>query len=546
MKFKIALNTFAIALLSMSFCYLKAQKENENFKLKFAQAWMLFNDENYRGALKIYRGLYPSNPNHAMLNYRMGQCYSELKQMDSALIYLQKAVNLDSTIKYDAFLLLGQAYHFKGDIDKALEYYYNYKRKLSPRQAERDYVNVLIQQCLTAKELMKNPVNVKVENLGPSINSKYTDACPSITADGKTLIFTSRKPENVGGLYDYEAECYYDDIYLSKWNEEKNDWEPAVNIGKPINTEFHDANTSISPDGNTIYIYKNISGVTQSGDIYYSEKTPTGEWSEPKPINNKFINTSYFESSACVTADGNTMFFVSEREKDGYGHGDIYMVKKQGNTWGIPVNLGPTINTPYDEIGVYIHPDGKTLFFSSNGHNTMGGHDIFMSYYENGKWAEPINLGYPINTTQEEIHFVLSTDKRTAYISSNRDGSIGDYDIFKVDMTNYFKTNKNIPQNVAQAIVGSTLTIVKGKVSDAADGKPLKASLTFKDISDNQVYVTESNENGEYFITLPSDRRFEVSTKAEGYKPLTLKFKVPKAEELETPSLVKHFLLNKE
>ncbi len=535
-----------IAVLALFPKTIFSQKESENFKLKYAQAWINFNDEDYRGALRIYRDLFKNNQQHAMLNFRMGQCYTELKMMDSALIHLKSAVELDSTIKKEANLLLGQAYQYNGDIDKALDYYYKYKSKLSPKQAERDYVNVLIQQCLTAKDLISRPVQAKVENLGPSINSVYTDASPSITADGKTLIYTSRRPDNVGGKFDFNAECYFDDIYISKWDDQKQDWAPSKNIGAPINTDFHDANMSISPDGNTIFIYKNIDGITQSGDIFTSTKGPNGEWSEPKPILNKNINSSYFESSACITSDGNTMFFVSEREKDGYGHGDIYMVKKEGNSWGLPVNLGPTINTPYDEIGVYIHPDGKTLFFSSNGHKTMGGHDIFMSYFENGKWSEPINLGYPINTTREEIHFVLSTDKRTAYISSNREGSIGDYDIFKVDMTNYFKNQKDIPTNVAQAITGSTLTIMKGKVSDAADGKPIKAELTFKDVIDNQTYVTQSNETGEYFITLPSDKRYEVSTKADGYKPFTLKFKVPRNEELDTPSLVKHFLLNKE
>lgn len=546
MNFKNSILLIIIAVLALFPKTIFSQKESENFKLKYAQAWINFNDEDYRGALRIYRDLYKNNQQHAMLNFRMGQCYSELKMIDSALIHLKSAVELDSTIKKEVNFLLGQAYQYNGDIDKALEYYYIYKSKLSPKQAERDYVNVLIQQCLTAKDLISRPVQVKIENLGPSINSIYTDASPSVTADGKTLIYTSRRPDNVGGKFDFNAECYFDDIYISKWDDQKQDWAPSKNIGPPINTDFHDANMSISPDGNTIFIYKNIDGVTQSGDIYTSTKGSNGEWSEPKPILNKYINSSYFESSACITADGNTMFFVSEREKDGYGHGDIYMVKKEGNSWGLPVNLGPSINTPYDEIGVYIHPDGKTLFFSSNGHKTMSGHDIFMSYFENGKWSEPINLGYPINTTREEIHFVLSTDKRTAYISSNREGSIGDYDIFKVDMTNYFKNQKDIPTNVAQAITGSTLTIMKGKVSDAADGKPIKAELTFKDVVDNQTFVTQSNENGEYFITLPSDKRYEVSTKADGYKPFTLKFKVPRNEELDTPSLVKHFLLNKE
>jgi tetratricopeptide (TPR) repeat protein len=546
MKLTKAYTVVLIMVLAFSSNVILAQKESENFKLKYASAWIMFNDENFRGALKIYRDLYKNNANHAMLNYRMGQCYIELKMPDSALVHLQTAIAVDSTIKNEANILLGESYQYNGNVDKALDYYYKYKSKLNPKQAERDYVNVLIQQCLTAKDLISKPVNVKINDLGESINSKYVDASPSITANGKTMIYTSRRPENVGGKYDFDAECYYDDIYISKWDEQKHDWAPSVNIGAPINTEYHDANTSISPDGNTIFIYKNIPNITQSGDIYFSNRTPTGEWSEPKPILNKNINSSYFETSACITADGNTMFFVSEREKVGYGHGDIYMVKKEGNSWGIPVNLGPTINTPYDEIGVYIHPDGKTLFFSSNGHKTMGGYDIFMSYYDNGKWSEPINLGYPINTTRDEIHFVLSTDKKTAYISSNREGGLGDFDIYKVDMSEYFKSQKDIPSNVSQSITGSTLTIMKGKVSDNDNSKPIKATLTFKDIIDNQTYITESNENGEYFITLPSDKRYEVSTKADGYKPFTLKFKVPRNDELETPVLTKHFLLNKE
>ncbi|MCX7953830.1 MAG: carboxypeptidase regulatory-like domain-containing protein [Bacteroidales bacterium] len=521
-----------------------AQKETEGFALKYSQAWLMFNNENFKGALRLLKEIYPGNENHAMLNYRIGFCYVELKTPDSALQYLQRAIELDTSIRKDAYLLLGQAYHYNGDIDKALEYYYKYKSKLSPKQGERDYVNVLIEQAITAKELMKKPVEVKIENAGNIINSKFVDANPSITADGKTLIFTTRRPDNTGGKYDYEADCYYDDIYIAKWDEKNKQWSEIKNIGAPINTDYHDANTSISPDGNVIFIYKNIPGVTGSGDIYYSEKGPTGEWSNPKPLP-KQINSTYFESSACVTSDGSTMFFVSER-KEGLGHGDIYMVKKVGETWGIPENLGPVVNTPYDEIGVYIHPDGKTLFFSSKGHNTMGGYDIFMTYFENGQWSKPINLGYPINTTRDEIHFVLTSDRRNAYISSNREGGYGEFDIYKVDMSKYFNTYKEIPRNIAQSIIGNTIVIMKGKVSDADNGNPLSATLIFKDLTDEQNYQTETNSDGEYFITLTSDRRYEVLVKADGYKPYTLKFKTQKVEGFETPTTLRHFLLNKE
>lgn len=525
-----------------------AQKDNEkeNFTLNMAQAWFRFNEEDYNGALRIYRELFQDYPDNAQLNLRMGQCFVEQNKMDTALSYLNVAIQNDSTIKNEANFLIGKAYQYIGDLDRAIDYFYKYKSKLSPKQNERDFVNVLLQQCLTAKELMGNPVNVKITNLGTSINTKYVDACPSITADGKTLIFTSRRPENTGGKIDLYSEDYYDDIYISTYNEASKEWPLAKNIGAPINTNAHDANMSISPDGNTIFIYKNVENVTKSGDVYYSNRKPTGEWSEPKALEGKYVNSTYFESSACITPDGNTIFFVSEREKEGFGHGDIYMVKKENREWGKPINLGSPINTVYDEIGVYIHPDGKTLFFSSNGHKTMGGYDIFMSLLgEDGKWSEPINLGYPLNSTRDEIHFVLGTDRRTAYISSNRDDSFGKYDIYGVDMSFYFRSNKDIPANIASAISGPPLSILKGKVSDAETNQPLKANIIIKNAADDKTHITESDDNGEYFITLPADVKYEIIVKTKGYKNLDVKFKLPKGES-DTYTMVKHLLLNKE
>lgn len=526
--------------------FAQKEEEKENLSLKMAQAWLRYNEEDYNGALRIYRDLIKHYPENAQLNFRMGQCYIETNKMDSALAHLTVATQMDTTIKNDAFFLTGKAYQYIGDLDKAIDAYYKYKSKLTPKQNERDFVNVLLQQCLLAKEQMANPVNVKITNLGSAINTKYVDACPSITADGKTIIFTSRRPENTGGKIDPFSEDYYDDIYISTFDDKTRKWSKAENLGAPINTEAHDANMSISPDGNTIFIYKNVIDVTKSGDIYYSTRKPTGEWQEPRAHEGEYVNSSFFESSACITPDGNTIFYVSEKAKEGFGNGDIYMVKKVGKVWGKPANLGSTINTVYDEIGVYIHPDGKTLFFSSNGHKTMGGYDIFMSVLgEDGRWSEPINLGYPINTTRDEIHFVLGTDRRTAYISSNRDDGFGKYDIYVVDMSYYFKTNKDIPANLATAISGPPLSILKGKVSDSETNTPIKANIIIKNLVEDKTHITESDENGEYFITLPADIKYEILVKTKGYKNLAVKFKLPKGES-ETYTMVKHLLLSKE
>jgi hypothetical protein len=536
MNFKGLTFLFILSLIVFSPVITSAQKPEAD-KIRMAQAWMRYNEEDYRGALRIYREMYKISPEDAQLNFRMGQCYIEIHAMDSALSYLDKAIKADTTIRDDAYYLIGQAYHYIGDLNKAIEYFLIYKSRLKPKQNDRDFVNVLLQQCYTARDNIENPVNVKIANLTNTINSPYVDANPCVSADGKRLVFTSRRPETTGGKIDPWTEDYYDDIYISTLDDKTKSWSTAQNIGAPINTEFHDASLSISSDGNSIFVYKNIENVTRSGDIYISNIKPTGEWSEPKPIDTKNINSSYFESSASMTADGNTIYFVSERKE---------VSKKEGKEWGKPANLGAVINTPYDEIGVFIHPDGKTLFFSSNGHKTMGGYDLFMSVLEEGKWSEPINLGYPINTTRNEVHFVMTADRKNAYISSTREGGYGDYDIYHVDMSYYFRSHKDISTELANTLSGPPLCILKGTVVDAVTSEPIKANVIIKDLNDSKDNLTQSNENGEYFITLPADHRIEVEVKVKGYKLLNTKFKLPKSENGETPTMIKHLLLNKE
>ncbi|HBS86295.1 MAG: hypothetical protein A2W91_09685 [Bacteroidetes bacterium GWF2_38_335] len=535
---------FALTVVFLSVCqFAKAQDDGNNddkkdpFKIKMASAWLKFNDGDYYGALRVYRDLHRQNPKHAMLNYRMGKCFLEIREMDTALVLLENSIKLDSMVAPDVYFLMGKAYQYNTKLDEAIESYYNYKRTLNPKQNETHFVNVLLRQCHTAKELMEKPVNVQIKNL-EQVNSAYTDACPSISADSKTLIFTSRNPSTTGGTIDYNVEEYYDDIYISKWDDDKKTWGTPVNIGEPINTDKHDANTSLSPDGNTIYIYKN-NEETKSGDIYYS-KLKDGKWSKPKPFEpeNKMINSTYFESSACVTADGGTMFFVSEREKGGFGHGDIYMVKRlEDGSWGKPENLGYPINTEYDEIGVYIHPDGKTLFFSSDGHNTMGEHDIFMTYWDGSKWSVPQNMGYPINTTKEEIHFVFNTNRDKAYVSSTREGGKGKYDIYEVE----FNDNKIADTDIS----APPMAILRGTVVDAVTSEPIKTSIEITDQTNNKTKIITSDENGNYFVTLPADIKYEVTVRQKGYKPLIVKFKLPKGEN-DTPTLIKHLLLDKE
>ncbi|MBI4648450.1 MAG: PD40 domain-containing protein [Bacteroidia bacterium] len=527
---------------------LKEADRDSYFNMQMTTARLKFTNEDYYGALRIYRELRRDHPDDALLNFRMGECFVKIKLMDTALVYLEKASHTDTMVSRNLFLILGQALHYKGKVDEAIEAYYSYKNRLDSRkikllESEKQYVNELLRQCLTAKELMQKPVKVKITKLGNNINSEYTDANPSVTADGKTLIFTSRRPGTTGGKIDPECEEYFDDIYMSKWDNKTRTWGACIQFGPPLNTEGHDANLSISPDGRQILLYKNITGETQSGDIYISTLDEEELWSKPKPFASKNINSSFFESSSCLSADGNTLFFVSERVRGGFGNGDIYISKKMGEEWSKPENLGSVVNSIGDEIGIYIHPDGKTLFFSSDGHNTMGGYDVFMTVFEDGRWSEPVNMGYPINTTRDEIHFILATDRKKAYLSSSRESESGKTDIFEVDMSQFLEENKQITESVVASISGPILSILKGSVVDD-EGKPVQTNIYLEDMATNEKSVITSNEKGEYFATLPADRRYEIKVEAKGFKPMAFKFKLPKGEG-ETFTLTKHIILNK-
>ncbi|HBX50913.1 MAG: hypothetical protein A2275_11045 [Bacteroidetes bacterium RIFOXYA12_FULL_35_11] len=533
-----------LTIISGLFAISSASPIDIKNKTKMAQAWIRFNDGDYHGALRIYREIFETDSLDAELNFRIGQCYIYTKQMGKALPHLETAVK-DSTIDKEIHFVLGQAYQFAGKIEAAMSSYYKFKTKLKPRQLEHHQVNTLLLQCQNAKELITKPVDVKIKNIGTTINTKHTDANPSVTADGKTLIFTSRRPNAKGDNIDPNTGDYFDDVYISTTADGGRTWAQATPVQGNINTDGYDANLSISPDGSKIFLYKNIPGETGSGDIYVSDKQPDGTWGKPYSVG-KNVNSSYFESSSCITADGNTLFFVSEREGFGiesYGMGDIYMSKREGSGWGKPVNLGKSINTVDDEIGVFVHPDGKTLFFSSNGHNTMGGHDIFMTTLVDGKWSDPVNLGYPINSTKEEIHFVLSTEGKKAYMSSNREGGNGAFDIWEVDMTNFYKSHSSFNKDVVNALTGPVLSIIKGNIIDG-DSKPVSIEFIIKDTDNNKETKIKSNEKGEYFITLPADLKYEIIINDSNYQAFKFNFKLP-AGKGETHTMTKHIILNK-
>jgi Tol biopolymer transport system component len=492
-------------------------------KIKMAKARLKYNEQSYDAALKIYRELAEKFPNDAELNYNIAECYIQLKDDENVVLYLEKAKGTDDKVNKMLYFQLGRAYQETGKAEEAVKAYEAFYNVKGINKDDAEQAIFYKKQCQTAIELTKTPVNVRIANLGDKINSTHNDYHPSITADGKTMIFTSRRggsdPKNQ--KKDPGDNEFYEDIFIAHYNDTTREWEAAESIPGGLNTDGHDAAFSITADGHRILSYKNESG--NGGDIYLSKSNKNGKWSPAKPLP-KPINTGYWESYACLSADGNQLFFVSER-KGGYGHGDIYVSKKEGrDAWSKPENLGAKVNSPEDEVGVFLHPNGKTLFFSSKRSNSMGGYDIFKTNFDGFEWSSPINLGYPINTTGDEVDFILSTNGQTGYFVSKREGTLGGFDIFKVDLTNYNvmgneKASKAIP-------VG--LSILKGTVIDKDANTIYGAVVKVLDETGKLVTYTESNEEGNYFLTVDGDRTYTITIQLAGFNDFSEKVYVTK------------------
>ena len=505
------------------------------YKLKMNEARHQYLNGNIRGGLNIYREMLKEFTNDAIVNYRIGECYLDLKEWQLAVEYIQNAKNINEKVAPELNYKLGEALHRNNQLDKSEATLTAYKTGLKKKNPLYN-VDKLLAEVSYAKKLMLAPVKVEILNLGKNINSRGGDYAPSLTADGQTLIFTSRRADTKGGAVDKAGDYkYFEDIYITKFDSITNDWTKALPIEGKLNTEGHDASLSISPDGNQIYIYRN-DGTVYIGDIFVSKKRRSGIWGEPTALD-KQINSSYFESSASLSADGNKLYFVSERQGKKYGaigKGDIYVVEKiTKSTWGEPRNLGSVINTPEDEISVYIHPDGKTLFFSSKGHLSMGGYDIFSSRLQlDGTWSAPENLGYPVNTIDDDVHFVLNMDGKIGYYSTIREDGLGERDIYKIDLKNYDLlkgTQKNI-------------SIVKGNIEAKLDGEKVAADLEFKDAKGEIIAKTNTEETGDFLVTLPGNMKYTISVIATGYKSQTIEFELPIGED-KTFILVKNIVL---
>lgn len=500
----------------------------------------------YREAVAMFNEILKDHPGNGNILYYAGDCYNKIGEHEKALEFLEKAKNTAKP-NSQTYLALGQIYQADGRTDLALEMYNAFKTKGSPSEVKDSFVELYISHCNNAKTRMAAPADVKIENLGQVVNSKYDDKGPAITADGKKLFFNTRRPQGTDDVRDVEGDGkFFEKIYFTTWDTTKQTWNDVDEVPGQVNADgAHAACTGISPDGKQIFIYKNDlkDPAARGGDIYVS-KVMNNKWKTPEAFG-KPISTTYWEGGACISPDGKTLYFVSESPKfgklKGYGGADIWMVKRITKTeWGKPENLGPEVNTPYQEAGIFLAPDGKTLFFCSNNPNSMGDYDIFRTVNEGGKWSTPENLGYPINSIRRDGPLVLAAGAQYAYFSSDRPGGIGENDIYKVDLQNYSLLEKGFAKKVDNG-----LSIMVGLVRDGFEGKPLEgAEVTFIDEAGEKAASITTNETGEYLITLKGGVTYTVKISKEGYKSAEEKVNLPKGKG-DAYKLEKQFLLNK-
>lgn len=449
------INLLATALffLSISSQTITAQVFNGPDKIKMMQAKTSLSEGDYNAALRLYRVEYTEHGTDATLNYRMGEAYMGLNQGEDALAYFQKAEKYDPNVDKELYYNLAKSYRMVAYQKKAIEAIDKYLANEKLPKADVEKAKALKHKCEVTIEMMANPVDVEITSAGDGINTKDNhEYHPTVTADGKLMVFTSRREDTEGGeRYDGDND-WYEDVYISYWSDSLKGWAPAQPIPGAINSDGHDANLSISPDGRQLFVFKN----KNAGDIFVSKTRMNkgasdaiangspdasrlmslNRWSKAYSLG-KNINTGYFDSNASVTADGKTMYFISERPMGGKGNGDIWVSEAISTTsWEKAVNL-EALNTVEDEKSVFIAADGKTVFFSSKGHDNLGGYDIFVSSkQEGGTWSAPKNLGYPINTPGDEVDFTITADGRTAYYSTKSSAN-GKYDIMKIDLSNY-------------------------------------------------------------------------------------------------------------
>lgn len=501
--------TIILALFIISLAIAQETRDPKGIFLD-AEYFMLY--EEYVDALPGYLQLYEIHPENANINYRIGICYLNIPgQKIRSVVFLEFA-SKNTSLSYregnfnedrapvDAYYYLGNAYLIQQEFTKASRAYTKYLEFLDPADTINvNFVEKQIEACKTAEELMKNPVPYDRTLLGENVNDDNPNFNPIISGDKNTLVFMS-------GL------AFYDAIFYA--TREGEDWSPPVNLTPQVQSDGDLYTAALSFTGNQLLLAKDDNF---NSDIY-SSKLEDSTWTTAEKLN-KNINTKYWESHASLSPDGKTLYFTSNR-KEGYGGLDIY--KSEWNEaigdWGPAVNLGPTVNTQFNEDTPYLTEDGKTLYFSSQGHKNMGGFDIFYSTLdEDNQWSAPANLGFPLNTTDDNLHFVpVNNGINGLFTMYDPKGGVGEEDIYWI----VIYSDKN-PREVD---VNGVVTLLD-KPEDY--DKDLKISVIDKAEKQTVSVLTADPKDGIFSYKTKDPGEYQLLFEGEGYQSTAKEITVP-------------------
>lgn len=521
-----AVQRIGLFLFLLQICLKSNAQYIEQYPISANNGKKMFEFENYQEAVRQFTELLKEEPNHVTYKFYLGKAYTlSLINQKKGLELLQEVKNSDelsNDLNVEEFLAL--AYFKNYDFSKAKSIYHELAETTSEEE-KKTYYKQQMEKCIYAQNLYQNPVSVSFENLGENINSEAPDYLPFVSPDESMLFFSTRREGVVGGLYDYKG-YYTSDIYTAR--HKRNKYNRSRSVGSP-NTYGNEEMAGRSENGD--FMLYHVDSDDHFSNLFVSEKGRRS-YMAPKVIGSDEVNKKTREIGATITNNGERLYFCSDRE-GGYGGFDIYVVNRLPNgNWGYPKNLGTPINTSGDELYPFLMDNEKVLYFSSNGHPNMGGLDLFKSVLSDQKaqWSRPQNLGYPINTVNDDKSICFAENKRYAYVAQNREDSYGDLDIYRLT----FENEKAEYTLISGRVMAIDSTLIKTKVtveifneeSDALMGSYLMNTMTSK-----------------YHAILPPGRyRIEVLD-ADGFenfnKVIVLLGKNDFRENIEVPILLK-------
>lgn len=514
-----------VAFVAISNALAVSSVGKPEFVAAFTEANKLMEEKFWDQAAREWKEVLAMDVDNINVNFKLGYCLlqTEINKLD-ALTYLEKATSAKLKTSYDAFdpsekgapvealYYLAIAQHLNSRFSQSIESLESMQSQVSKNHRLSNQLNRAIEVNKEAMRQVSAPKKYKIKNVGQILNGEYADFSPVLTFDESSIFFTSRRlrPDSTNAnIRDFDTDKFRDDIYVAFKGKDGQWTQPEL---LNLNSDDHDATISVSPDGNTLFIYQDSLG---DGQVKYS--TLIGEtWNAPVKLGSD-INSPYWETHCTISANGNELYFVSDRPK-GEGKRDIYRCTKSENgTWGKSENLGDAINTIYDEDAPFLSPDGEFLYFASKGHATMGGFDLFVSKRDgNGGWGTPENMGYPLNTVDDDIFFQPMADGKRAYYSSRRDGGKGDLDIYEVEMpvamgeqlatlTGFFKARNNEVLPTSTKVV---LLSQKSGEKQEVSGNEVSGTFTAY-LKPCDTYTVDYYEENEKFrsetLTVPCD-----------------------------------------